>query len=368
MKRFGIWMAALVLCFTFGVGAMEFSKQATNNAPQLIQEGPQKEWCPICGMKLPLFYKTNHAVKLTDGTKKQYCSMRCLAVDMPAIKERLGQMLVVAVDTDVLIDVHEAFYVLGSKAPGTMTMVSKYAFSTEAAAKAFQAQYGGELTDFEKAFARALEDLEKDLAMTDNRKKNMVYPKGKKVYELKCQEIDPMHYNTISELKADIVGKGLCQNLEGEGDLQPVALYLWEVKRFEHTHVAQIDVPEDAKCPVCGMFVAKYPKWAAMLKDEAHTHYFDGVKDMMKFYFDPQKYAHAPMQNPAIKVTDYYTLEALDGREAFYVVGSTMYGPMGHELIPFRTKSQAEGFLKDHRGKQVVRFEEITLALVQSLD
>ncbi|MBE0497025.1 MAG: nitrous oxide reductase accessory protein NosL [Campylobacterales bacterium] len=362
-----VW-TVVVLCFALGASATEFSKQATNNAPQLIQEGPQKQWCPICGMKLPMFYKTNHAVKLTDGTKKQYCSIRCLAVDYPAIKERLGQMLVVAVDTDTLIDVHEAVYVLGSKAPGTMSMVSKYGFSTKAAAKAFQAEHGGELSDFEGAFAAANASLEKDVEMTTNKKKNMMYPKGKKLYEVKCQEIDPMHYNTISELKADIGGKNLCQDLKGEGELQPVALYLWEVKRLEHTHVAQIDVPENAKCPVCGMFVAKYPKWAAMLKDEAHTHYFDGVKDMMKFIFEPQKYAHEPMQNPAIKVTDYYTLEALDGREAFYVVGSSKYGPMGHELIPFRTKTQAEGFLKDHQGKQVVRFDEITLALVKTLD
>jgi nitrous oxide reductase accessory protein NosL len=367
MRVLKIWIALLIAC-GLHVSAAEFSKAPTNGKAELIQEGSNKQWCPICGMKLPMFYKTNHAVKLTDGTKKQYCSIRCLAVDMPAIKERLGQMLVVAVDTGKLIDVYDAVYVIGSKAPGTMSMVSKYGFSTEAAAKEFQAKYGGELADFDTVFAAANTSLEKDVAMTTNKKKKMMYPKGKKLYEVKCQEIDAMAYNTISELKAAITSDGLCADLKGEKELQPVALYLWEVKRFEHTHVAQIDVPEEAKCPVCGMFVAKYPKWAAMLKDEAHTHYFDGVKDMMKFIFAPKAYAHAPMQNPAIKVTDYYTLEAIDGEEAFYVVGSDTYGPMGHELIPFATKAKAETFKDDHRGTKVLTFDEITPALVKTLD
>jgi len=359
---------ALIVMLSLHVNGAEFSKAPTSGKAELIQEGPDKEWCPICGMKLPMFYKTNHAVKLTDGTKKQYCSIRCLAVDMPAIKERLGQMLVVAVDTDKFIDVNDAIYIIGSSAPGTMSMVSKYAFSTKAAAKEFQAKYGGEIADFKTVFEAANKSLEKDVEMTDNKRKKMMHPKGKKLYEAKCQEIDAMNYNTISELKAAIADKKLCTDLKGEGELQPVALYLWEVKRFEHTRAGQIEVPEDAKCPVCGMFVAKYPKWAAMLKDEAHTHYFDGVKDMMKFIFAPEAYGHKPMQDPEIKVTDYYTLEAIDGKAAFYVVGSDTYGPMGHELIPFTTKSKAETFRADHRGKQIVTFDEITPELVKTLD
>lgn len=366
--RLGAIVVVLTLLLGLHVNAAEFSKAPTNGKAELIQEGTNKQWCPICGMKLPMFYKTNHAVKLTDGTKKQYCSIRCLAVDMPAIKERLGQILVVAVDTDKLIDVNDAVYVIGSKAPGTMSMVSKYAFTNEAAAKEFQSKYGGEIADFKTVFAAANKSLEKDIEMTTNKKKKTKYPMGKKIYEVKCQEIDPMAYNTISELKAAITDGKLCTDIKGEKELQPIALYLWEVKRFEHTHVAQIDVPEDAKCPVCGMFVAKYPKWAAMLKDEAHTHYFDGVKDMMKFIFAPEAYSHAPMQNPDIKVTDYYTLEALDGRKAYYVVGSDTYGPMGHELIPFATRSKAETFKADHKGKQILTFDEITPELVKTLD
>jgi len=36
--------------------------------------------CAICGMKLPMFYKTNHAADTKDGTK-QYCSIHCVVHD-----------------------------------------------------------------------------------------------------------------------------------------------------------------------------------------------------------------------------------------------------------------------------------------------
>ena len=36
-------------------------------------------------------------------------------------------------------------------------------------------------------------------------------------------------------------------------------------------------------CPVCGMFVAKYPEWiAAVVFKDGHAHYFDGAKDMFQ--------------------------------------------------------------------------------------
>jgi len=50
-------------------------------------------------------------------------------------------------------------------------------------------------------------------------------------------------------------------------------------------------VSKDTRCAVCGMFVAKYPNWVVTLTlSDGETKYFDGVKDMMVFYFAPQKY------------------------------------------------------------------------------
>ena len=128
--------------------------------------------------------------------------------------------------------------------------------------------------------------------------------------------------------------------------------------------------PRD-RCPVCGMFVAKYPDFLAVITfHDGSRIFFDGVKDMMKYYFNLKKY------NPAkriadivqIQVTDYYTLNLIDGFKAFYVSGSDVYGPMGRELIPLEKKEEAEEFLRDHKGKAVFGFGDIRYDIVQELD
>jgi len=130
----------------------------------------------------------------------------------------------------------------------------------------------------------------------------------------------------------------------------------------------QMEVPKEVKCPVCGMFVAKYPKWAALIEVETEKHYFDGVKDMMKFYIFDVDFPYDRNKIKSIEVTDFYTLEAIDAKEAFYVIGSDVYGPMGNELIPFLTKDAAQNFMTDHRGEKIIRFDEITPKLVMGLD
>jgi copper chaperone NosL len=128
--------------------------------------------------------------------------------------------------------------------------------------------------------------------------------------------------------------------------------------------------PKD-KCPVCGMFVAKYPDWTASIAFKDGTRvFFDGVKDMLKYYFNLSRYA--PGKTAAdiqtVQVTDYYGLEPIDGRRAFFVAGSDVYGPMGRELIPFEREVEAQEFMKDHKGKALLPFDKIDLPLVMGLD
>jgi copper chaperone NosL len=128
--------------------------------------------------------------------------------------------------------------------------------------------------------------------------------------------------------------------------------------------------PKD-KCPVCGMFVAKYPDFVAVLAFKDGTHaFFDGVKDMMKYYFNLQKYNPSKKLDDIahIDVTDYYSLVLIDAFKAFYVSGSDMYGPMGKELIPFEKEGDAKEFLKDHKGNAVLRFQDISKDVVKRLD
>jgi nitrous oxide reductase accessory protein NosL len=125
------------------------------------------------------------------------------------------------------------------------------------------------------------------------------------------------------------------------------------------------------KCPVCGMFVAKYPDWTAeILFTDGSYAVFDGAKDLFKYYHGMA--AYAPGRNKAdisaIFVTDYYSVQPVDGRRAFFVQGSDVYGPMGKELVPFGKESDAREFLQDHNGKRVLSFSGVTPEIVKELD
>ena len=70
----------------------------------------------------------------------------------------------------------------------------------------------------------------------------------------------------------------------------------------------------------------------------------------------------------ALSVKEYYSLAMIDARAAFFVTGSDVSGPMGSELIPFKTMKDAKSFKLDHRGKRILRFNEITRQIIKSLN
>ena len=128
--------------------------------------------------------------------------------------------------------------------------------------------------------------------------------------------------------------------------------------------------PKDT-CPVCGMFVALYPDWVATaLYQDGHAHHFDGAKDLFKYLLNMPKYApgHTQADIATIGVTEYYGVTKIDARTAWYVVGSDVLGPMGHELVPLASQAEAEEFLKDHKGRRIVRFDAVTPTLLEQLD
>lgn len=130
-------------------------------------------------------------------------------------------------------------------------------------------------------------------------------------------------------------------------------------------------VPAGAKCPVCGMFVAKYPDWTASARfKDGTSYYYDGPKDMLSHFLDPARYTPGRRRADItlLMVKEYYSLTMIDARTAIYVAGSDVYGPMGSELIPFQNEKDAIAFKIDHRGKRILRFNEITRQTIQSLN
>ena len=141
-----------------------------------------------------------------------------------------------------------------------------------------------------------------------------------------------------------------------------------------HTGVAPVEATsagEKDKCPVCGMFVAKYPGFLAQIRfKDGGIAFFDGPKDFFTYYLALNKY-NPKKKIPDIEaafVTNYYTQSPINALTALYVVGSDITGPMGKELVPFETAGEAADFKKDHKGTRLLLFNDVTTEVLKDLD
>jgi len=152
-----------------------------------------------------------------------------------------------------------------------------------------------------------------------------------------------------------------------------IAAVFW-VMGFGQSNAAEMKFIKPAdrdKCPVCGMFVAKYPDWVAevLFKDGSYAA-FDGPKDLFKLILDIKRYAPGKNKKEidAVFVNDYYAVRPINGLKAFYVSGSDIFGPMGRELVPFEKEADARVFMRDHGGRKILRFDDISSDVLKQLD
>ncbi len=120
------------------------------------------------------------------------------------------------------------------------------------------------------------------------------------------------------------------------------------------------------RCPVCNEYIFRHPRWIVLLYYEKNGEFrhlaFDGVKEFMRFYLEPQKYGDYPnirMHIKKIVVRDYETRKPIIAKRAWYVFGSDVNVPKGSEFIPFKSKKSAYDFMKRHSGKKVLSFGEV---------
>jgi copper chaperone NosL len=128
--------------------------------------------------------------------------------------------------------------------------------------------------------------------------------------------------------------------------------------------VKPVTIKKSDKCAVCGMFVSEYKNWAAEIVFRDGTYaVFDGPKDMFKYYLNLAKYNRSKKQSDiaGVFVTEYYTTKMMEAKGLFFVKGSDVMGPMGAELVPVASMAKARTFMKDHGGKKILRFSEVTM-------
>ncbi|MFC1834847.1 nitrous oxide reductase accessory protein NosL [Thermodesulfobacteriota bacterium] len=123
------------------------------------------------------------------------------------------------------------------------------------------------------------------------------------------------------------------------------------------------------RCPVCGMFVHKFPKWAAGLVFDNGSMYFHcSPKCMLHNLNNIAKYQPGEERRnlKLIWATDYYTTKKMDARELFFVTGTNLLGPMGLDLVPVRGRNAADNLKADYKGESVLSLEQITPAVIEA--
>jgi nitrous oxide reductase accessory protein NosL len=114
------------------------------------------------------------------------------------------------------------------------------------------------------------------------------------------------------------------------------------------------------------MFVAKYPSWvASIVYVDGSRRFFDGPKDLFRFRQAGEK---GGVEESEIWVTDYYTTKPIRARDAFFVLGSDVLGPMGAELVPHASLDHAESFRTDHGGDPPLAFDDIDATVLRALE
>ena len=191
----------------------------------------------------------------------------------------------------------EAFFVVGSKAKGTMTMKSKIAFPSKVEAETFAGSCGGEVVGFRKALTMAKAGIAKENPMLVKRR-----------------------------LKKGVI-------------VEPV--------------------DNKDRCPVCNMYPARYPKHKCqIITKQKNVYHFCSTQCLFEFLRHAQKYVKTDVKPFRIWVIDFPAGVRISGKTAYYVVGSGKQGPMGYEAFAFDKKKAAGDFARKEGGK-VLTFSKV---------
>lgn len=121
------------------------------------------------------------------------------------------------------------------------------------------------------------------------------------------------------------------------------------------------------RCPVCGMFAHKYPKWiAGFVFKSGKTYFHCCPKCMLHNLNNITKYQPLETRKGLnlIWVTEYYTTRIMAAEDVFFVTGTRLLGPMGLDLIPIKGREAAMMFKHDYSGERILTIDQITQEII----
>lgn len=253
--------------------------------------------CPNCGMGRSMWARTWKTFRTT-GRCQEACSFHCLA-DM-AVKSGVDPSAVMTalfLEPRGMVPAGAAWFVVGSAAAGTMSMISKAAFATRPAAEAFARVCGGVIQDFAATYRMAVQALSRENAAIDRKR-------------LATGKIVP---------------------------------------------------PGDGKdeCILCRMYPARYPRHRCQIRRRSgQIAHFCSTHCLFIWLGDGFGEARKHASPGMIWVTDFVSGRWISGRTAYYVVGSGHNGPMGAEAVAFDRREQALAFARE-KGGRVLIFDQV---------
>jgi copper chaperone NosL len=135
-----------------------------------------------------------------------------------------------------------------------------------------------------------------------------------------------------------------------------------------------VDVDDAEECHLCGMFVSRFagPKGQSYLRRQQTPSHFCSTRDLFAYLLQPdvapniaKVFVHdmgkTDWHNPAHTQTVY-----IDATTAYYVIGHSQKGAMGHTIGSFADKQTAQNFIQKFGGR-VLRYQDITLDMLNQL-
>jgi copper chaperone NosL len=136
-----------------------------------------------------------------------------------------------------------------------------------------------------------------------------------------------------------------------------------------------IDVEDGAECHLCGMYVTRFsgPKGQSYLRRQKSPSHFCSTRDLFSYLLQPDikpnvarvfvhDMARTSWSNPEHSQQMY-----IDAETAYYVIGHTQQGAMGHTIASFSDAQSAAEFMGRYGG-HMVRYQEITQDTLNKLE
>lgn len=125
-------------------------------------------------------------------------------------------------------------------------------------------------------------------------------------------------------------------------------------ERVVSPNLEPVPIPQEARCPECGMFVKDYENWACeVILNSKEVKFFDDPGDMFIYYTKHRD------DIAKIYCRDYYTQEWVDAERAYYVVDAAIPTPMGFGIVVFASLDDAESFRNDYPSGDILSFPEV---------